>query len=295
MANPIDKANILVDALPYIKEFHGKTVVIKYGGHAMLNEELQKAVINDVILMKLVGINPVIIHGGGPEINRLLKRLDIQSEFINGLRVTDGDTMEVVEMVLVGKLNKGIVTHINQNGGKAIGLSGKDGNLLLAEKKTTSALNAEGEKTELDLGFVGEIVSVSTEPLDMLIERDYIPVVSPIGIGTAGESYNINADYAAAEIAVALGAEKLIILTDVEGICVDKDDPSTLISSLRLDEVDNLIERKIISGGMIPKVDCCVNAIKGGVKSAHILDGRRPHSILLEMLTKDGIGTMVAE
>lgn len=295
MSNPIEKANVLVDALPYIKEFHGKTVVIKYGGHAMLNEDLQKAVINDVILMKLVGIHPVIVHGGGPEINRLLKRLDIQSEFINGLRVTDGDTMEVVEMVLVGKLNKGIVTHINQNGGKAVGLSGKDGNLLVAEKKTTSALNAEGEKTELDLGFVGEIVSVNTEPLDMLIERDYIPVVSPIGIGTAGESYNINADYAAAEIAVALGAEKLIILTDVEGICVDKDNPSTLISSLHVEEVAGLVNQNIISGGMIPKVDCCVNAIKGGVKSAHILDGRRPHSILLEMLTKDGIGTMVAE
>lgn len=295
MTSSLEKASVLVDALPYIKEFHGKTVVIKYGGHAMLNEELQRAVINDVILMKLVGIRPVIVHGGGPEINRLLKRLDIQSEFVNGLRVTDGDTMEVVEMVLVGKLNKGIVTHINQNGGKAIGLSGKDGNLLVAEKKMTSGVNEDGEQTDFDLGFVGEIVSVNTEPLDMLIERDYIPVVSPIGMGREGHSYNINADYAAAEIAVALQAEKLIILTDVEGICVDKDDPSTLISSLHKEEVGGLIERGIISGGMIPKVDCCVNAINGGVKSAHILDGRRPHSILLEMLTKDGIGTMVAE
>jgi len=282
-----------MEALPYIQMFHGKTIVIKYGGNAMINDDLKKAVMNDVILMKLVGMNPVLVHGGGPEISQLLKRLDIKSCFVNGLRVTDEATMEIVEMVLVGKVNKGIVAQINQYGGKAVGLSGKDGQLIVARKQFAITADAHGNEIEEDIGLVGEVEKLNTDIIDAIVEKGYIPVIAPIGVGVNGESYNINADTVAGDLAVALGAEKLVLLTDVEGIFTDVADKSSIISSLRSDEVDGLIKEGIIAGGMIPKVQCCVKALEGGVKRTHIIDGRIPHSILLEVFTNHGIGTMV--
>lgn len=290
---PLEKANVLIEALPYIQQFHGKTVVIKYGGSAMVNDELKKAVMNDVILMKLVGMNPVVVHGGGPEINQLLKRLDISSSFVNGLRVTDEATMEIVEMVLVGKVNKQIVTQINQLGGKAVGLSGKDGQLILARKQYARTADEHGNEIEADIGSVGEVEKVNTGIIETIMHNGYIPVIAPIGVGMDGESYNINADFVAGEIAAALGAEKLVLLTDVEGIFADFQDKSSIISSLKTDEVDGMIARGIIAGGMIPKVQCCVKALEAGVERTHIIDGRIPHSILLEIFTNRGIGTMV--
>lgn len=289
----LEKANILIEALPYIQKFHGKTVVIKYGGNAMINEDLKRAVMNDVILMKLVGMNPVVVHGGGPEINQLLKKLDIESGFINGLRVTDASIMEVVEMVLVGKVNKDIVAQINRYGGKAVGLSGKDGQLIQARKQYTMVTNEDGEEVEQDLGFVGEVEKINTDIIYTMMEKGYIPVVAPVGVGVDGESYNINADYVAGELAAALGAEKLVLLTDVEGIFANYEDKTSIISSLKIDEVDAMIKRGVIAGGMIPKVQCCVKALESGVGRTHIIDGRLPHSILLEIFTKEGIGTMV--
>jgi len=293
MDTPLEKANVLIEALPYIQKFHGKTVVIKYGGNAMINHDLKKAVINDVIFMKLVGMNPVLVHGGGPEINQLLKKLEIKSSFVNGLRITDEATMEVVEMVLVGKVNKEIVAQINQYGGKAVGLSGKDGNLIQAKKQYTSVVDEDGRECQQDLGLVGEVEKINTDILLAVIEKGYIPVVAPVGVGPEGESYNINADYVAGELAAALQAEKLVLLTDVEGIFSNYADKSSIISSLKVDEVDTLIKRGVIAGGMIPKVQCCVNALMGGVNRTHIIDGRIPHSILLEIFTHEGIGTMV--
>lgn len=293
MSTAMEKAAVLVEALPYIRKFYKKTVVIKYGGHAMLNPELKEGVLTDAVLMKYVGINPVIVHGGGPDITNMLKRVGKESRFIGGLRVTDKETMEIVEMVLVGKINKEIVAGINRIGGLAVGLSGKDANLFEAVKKYRKTRNQEGVEELADIGFVGDIDKVNPEIVETVISRGYIPVIAPVAVGEAGESYNINADYAAGRLAAALDADKLIILTDVEGIMADRSNPGSLISELHVDEAQTLIDRGKIDGGMIPKVECCLDALSGGVKSTHILDGRVPHAILLEIFTDEGIGTMV--
>ena len=293
MKDAVEKAGILIEALPYIQKFYGKTIVIKYGGHAMINDELKQAVINDVILMKLIGINPVIVHGGGPEITDMLARLQIPSRFVGGSRVTDDATMEIVEMVLVGKINKEIVALINRHGGRAVGLSGKDANLIQAVKKMGKSIDSSGNELTQDIGFVGDVKKINPEIIQTVIKEGYIPIVAPVGVGEEGESYNINADYVAGEVATALGAAKLILLTDVEGIFKDYNNKKSLISELELNQVNDLIARGTISGGMIPKVECCVQAVEAGVTTTHILDGRIPHSILLEIFTDKGIGTMV--
>jgi len=289
----LEKAGVLIEALPYIKKFNGKTVVIKYGGSAMINRELKEAVMNDIILMKLIGINPVLVHGGGPEINSFLDRIGKTFTFVNGLRVTDSETMEIVEMVLVGKVNKEIVSLVNSFGGKAVGFSGKDGNLIIARRTTATVKNEQGAAVEYDLGFVGDVDTINPEIVETVIKKGYIPIIAPIGVGRDGKSYNINADYVAGAIATSLRADKLMLLTDVEGIMRDQKDPASLISSLKLSEVEGLIDAGVIASGMIPKVECCVKALKGGVSTTHIIDGRLPHSILLEVFTDQGIGTMV--
>lgn len=280
----IEKAKILIEALPYIRDFYGKTVVIKYGGSAMIDEKIKRSVMQNIVLMKLVGMNPVIVHGGGKEISTMLNKIGKESKFIKGLRVTDAETMEVVEMVLAGKVNKNIVSHIQSLEINAVGISGKDANTLIATKKYV-----DGD----DVGFVGEIKNVNTSLLDALITNDFIPVIAPIGIDKEGNTYNINADYAAAAIAGALEAEKLVFLTDVEGVLKDVDDKDSLISKVAVSEVDKYIEDGVINGGMIPKIQCCVEGINKGVKSVHILDGRVEHSLLLEIFTKQGVGTMI--
>ncbi|MEW6770350.1 MAG: acetylglutamate kinase [Bacillota bacterium] len=292
MLTALEKAGILVEALPYIKKFWGKIIVVKYGGHAMLNCELKQAVMTDLVLMKYVGMHPVVVHGGGPGISEMLKRLGRETSFVNGLRVTDAETMEVVEMVL-GRLNKEIAALINRLGGKAVGLCGKDANLITAVKKPGIVRLADGTAVEQDIGYVGQVVSINPELLLSVIKQGYIPVVAPIGLGAEGEGYNINADTVAGKVAEALGADKLIILTDVEGIMTDPEDKNSVISVLRREEVPALIASGKISGGMIPKLECCVAALDGGVKTAHILDGRIPHVILLEVFTDEGAGTMV--
>ena len=282
--NYTQHANILIQALPYIQEYYGKTIVIKYGGNAMINDELTKTVINDIILMKCIGINPIIVHGGGPDISNTLAQMNHESKFINGLRYTDEITITVYQMVLAGKVNKDLVKLIEKNGGKAIGLSGIDGSLIKAKKLTN----------DIDLGFVGEITSVNTELLNLSMNSGYIPVVSSIAIGENDtNSYNINADTCASKIASALKAEKLILLTDVPGVMTNPDDSSTLISTLRLHQIPKLTVDKVIKGGMIPKINCCVESVRMGVKKAHIIDGRIKHSILLELLSKKGIGTEI--
>ena len=282
--NYTQHANILIQALPYIQEYYGKTIVIKYGGNAMITDELTKTVINDIILMKCIGINPIIVHGGGPDISNTLAQMNHESKFINGLRYTDEITITVSQMVLAGKVNKDLVKLIEKNGGKAIGLSGIDGSLIKAKKLTN----------DIDLGFVGEITSVNTELLNLSMNSGYIPVVSSIAIGENDtNSYNINADTCASKIASALKAEKLILLTDVPGVMTNPDDSSTLISTLRLHQIPKLTVDKVIKGGMIPKINCCVESVRMGVKKAHIIDGRIKHSILLELLSKKGIGTEI--
>lgn len=282
--NYTQHANILIQALPYIQEYYGKTIVIKYGGNAIINDELTKTVINDIILMKCIGINPIIVHGGGPDISNTLAQMNHESKFINGLRYTDEITITVAQMVLAGKVNKDLVKLIEKNGGKAIGLSGIDGSLIKAKKLTN----------DIDLGFVGEITSVNTELLNLSMNSGYIPVVSSIAIGENDtNSYNINADTCASKIASALKAEKLILLTDVPGVMTNPDDSSTLISTLRLHQIPKLTVDKVIKGGMIPKINCCVESVRMGVKKAHIIDGRIKHSILLELLSKKGIGTEI--
>lgn len=280
----MQKAEILVEALPYIKDFYGKRVVIKYGGAAMIDCELKKKVMQDIVLMRYVGMKPIVVHGGGPEINHMLARLGIESNWVDGLRVTDQETMEIVEMVLGGKVNKEIVAGLNASGGKAIGLSGKDGQLIEAK-----ALD-EGK-----MGFVGQVNTINPAIIETVIDSGYIPVIAPIGIGPAGESYNINADLVAAAVAVALKADKLVLLTDVPGLLHDAADPASLISVLRIGDVKKFISQGIIAGGMIPKVQCCVESVLGGVGRTHIIDGRLPHSILLEIFTREGIGTMVVD
>jgi acetylglutamate kinase len=294
MENIIAKAAVLVEAIPYIRTFHGKIFVIKYGGNAMINEELKQGVMQDIVLLKFLGVNPVVIHGGGPEINHMLKRVGKQSHFVQGLRVTDAETMEIVQMVLVGKLNKEIVSRINLLGGKAVGLSGQDANLIMAQK--TVPTMPEGFDGELpDIGFVGEVTAINIKLLYELIDANYIPVISSIGVGVDGVSYNINADTAAGELAAALKAEKLLMLTDVEGIFADYHDKSSLISALSVEQAHRMINNGTIEGGMIPKVEACITAIQGGVNEAHIVDGRQLHSMLLEILTDKGIGTMVVQ
>lgn len=283
MQKYIDKAKILVEALPYIKQFNGKIVVVKYGGSAMVDDRIKETVIEDIVLMKLVGFKPVIVHGGGKEINNLLDKVGIESKFSNGLRVTDSDTMEVVEMVLSGKVNKDIVQLIQNHDINAVGISGKDGKTLKVKKVMQNGN---------DIGFVGEITQVNTKLILSLLDNDFIPVIAPIGTDDKGQTYNINADYAASAIAGALESEKLLFLTDVEGVLRDVKDKDSLMSKLTLEDVDNLIAEGVISGGMIPKVDCCVEGIKKGVKNVHILDGRVEHCLLLEVFTKAGVGTM---
>ena len=281
----IDRAQVLAEALPYIQKYYKKTIVVKYGGNAMISEELRKAVISDIILLKLVGINVVVVHGGGPEINHMLDKIGKESKFVDGLRYTDQETMDIVQMVLCGKVNKGLVATLNEAGGSAIGLCGLDGDMLKAKRRI---INGK------DYGLVGDVVEVDPSVINNAIANDYIPVISTVAHGIDGEtSYNINADTAAAQIAAAIGAEKLILLTDIRGLLRDPKDESTLIPNLRIDEVDDLVEQRIIKGGMIPKIACCVDAIKAGVNRAHILDGRIRHSILIEVLSDAGIGTMI--
>jgi len=291
MSEFISKAEILIEALPYIQSLSGKTVVIKYGGNAMINEELKSSVMDDITLLKFVGINPVIVHGGGPDINQMLSRMDIPSEFYKGLRVTDAQTMSIAQMVLVGKTNKEIVATLGQKGAKAIGICGIDGHLIECEKLTEGA---DGEP--LDVGFVGKITKINTKVLAMLANDEYIPVVAPIGVGPDGQSYNINADTVAAEIAAALKAEKLMTLTDVEGVKgIMPDGTEKVFPVLTEAEITELIASGVISGGMIPKVTGCLETIHRGVGRAHIIDGRIPHSLLLEIFTGKGIGTMITK
>ncbi len=291
MQKGIEKAKTLIEALPYIKEFYGKTIVIKYGGHAMVDEELKKNFALDIILMKYVGINPVVVHGGGPQINQVLKKMNIESSYVHGMRVTDSATMDVVEMVLIGKVNKEIVSLINYHGGKAVGLSGRDGDLVRARKMKVLKEVEENAPPELiDLGRVGEVTDVNPDILLTLDSRDFIPVIAPVGVGDDGQSYNINADLVAGAVAAHLGAAKLILLTDVEGV-LDQD--GKLISSMTREEAGQYIEKGVIAGGMIPKIRCCQDAVSGGVAKAHIIDGRIEHAILLEMFTQRGIGTEI--
>jgi acetylglutamate kinase len=276
------RAQVLTQALPYIKQFAGKTVVIKYGGNAMVSEELKAAVMEDIVLLSTVGIQVVLVHGGGPEINAMLKKIGKESKFVGGLRYTDKETMDIVEMVLAGKVNKSLVQQLQAHGGRAIGLCGLDGGMIRAVKHT-----------EEDLGFVGDITRVNVTLIRNSLDSGTIPVVATIAAGETGEeTYNINADTAASQIAAALGAEKLVLMTDVRGLLKDKDDEESLISVVQVSEVNHLKNQGIISGGMIPKIDCCVEAVRRGVKRTHIIDGRIPHSILIEMLTDGGIGTM---
>jgi acetylglutamate kinase len=292
MQELINKANVLMEALPYLKRFAGKTIVIKYGGHAMADEQLKESFARDVVLMKYIGLNPVIVHGGGPQINETLKKYGIVSEFVRGMRVTDAATMGVVEMVLVGQVNKEVVGLINRHGGRAVGLSGKDGELLLCEKMLQEVKGADGSVEKVDIGFVGDVVKVGQDLIRTLEGGKFIPVIAPVGVGSAGESYNINADVVAGRVAAALGAEKLILLTDVRGV---KDKAGNLLSSISVAQMQSLIGDESISGGMIPKVECCAEALSGGVKKAHIIDGRVEHAVLLEIFTDTGIGTEIVQ
>ena len=285
--------DVLIEALPYIKKFHDKKILIKYGGHAMVDEEAKSSTARDTVLLKYVGMKPLIVHGGGPEISRSMEKLGKESKFIKGLRVTDEETMEIIEMVLAGKISSDVVSEIIKHDGDAISLSGKDSSLIYAHKKESGKIKDTGE--EVDLGLVGEVDQVNSNLLEMFVDNDYIPVISPIGIAEDGTSLNLNADTAAGEVASAVNAEKLIFLTDVPGVLRDPSDPTTLIQKIRVSEVPGLIEEGIISGGMIPKIQNCVKAIENGVKACHIIDGRKEHAMLYELFTTNGIGTMIFE
>lgn len=285
-------AEVLIEALPYIRRFYDRQIVIKYGGAAMDDETLIQSVVQDIVLMRYVGIRPIIVHGGGPRITAWMDRVGKIPEFIQGLRVTDAETVEIAEMVL-GSINKEIVSHINLHGGKAIGLSGKDANLILAEKQQTQITDENGQQIDVDLGFVGKIIGVNTESVTALDKGGYIPVIAPIGVGVDGQTYNINADTMAGEIASAFQAEKLIMLTDTRGILRDLSDNASLIPTIRMREVDELVNNGCIAGGMLPKVEACTTALRGGVYKTHIIDGRIPHSLLLEVFTEGGIGTEI--
>ena len=277
------RAQVLIQAMPYIKKWTGETIVVKYGGNAMINEKLKSAVMNDLVLMQLVGINVVLVHGGGPEINSMLDAIGKESRFENGMRVTDQETIDVVQMVLAGKVNKSLVQLLESHGGKALGLCGLDGRLLMADKLTAGAA---------DLGYVGEIREVNPAPIEMVIGDGYLPIVATVAGGYDGNVYNINADLAAAQIAAKLGAKKLILMTDIRGLLRDVNDPESLIPVVNVSEVPMLKRDGIISGGMIPKIDCCVEAVRNGVSRAHIIDGTIEHSIILELFSDEGIGTM---
>ena len=287
------KAGTIVEALPYIQAFYGKTIVIKYGGNAMINEDLKQKVMEDVSLMKYVGMQPVIVHGGGPDITQFLKKVGKKSDFVSGLRVTDEETVEIAEMGLDGKVNSNIVNLLNKRGVRAVGLSGKDAGLIKATKKMATVYDEEGNKEKVDIGYVGQVDSIDASILRDLLDMDYIPVIAPIGVGEDGESYNINADYVAAEIAGALKAEKLLFMTDIEGVYKDFEDKDSFISSLTDVEAREYIKTGIISGGMIPKVEACLRSLDAGTQKVHIIDGRQPHAIILELLTEQGIGTQV--
>ena len=276
-------ANLIVQALPYIQKFAGKTIVVKYGGNAMVDEAAKAAVMQDIVLMRCVGINPIVVHGGGPDINEVVRKVGIEPQFVGGLRVTDGPTMEIVEMVLSGKTNKNIVAQLHQAGGQAVGLSGKDGNLIIAEQETSKG----------DIGFVGRIVKVNTGVVTSLIAAGYIPVISSIGVGEKGQTYNINADTVAGALATALGATKLILMTDVTCIYRDFSDKTSLISRISIEEADAMIAQGQIDKGMIPKIQACITAIRGGVDAVHVIDGRMLHALIVELFTDQGIGTMV--
>ena len=287
----LEKASILMEALPYIRRFNRQTMVIKYGGHAMVDEDLKTGFAKSLVLMKYIGLNPVVVHGGGPQIKKVLDQMHISSQFVQGVRITDSQTMDVVEMVLGGKINKEIVHLINQNGGKAIGLSGKDGQLLLAQKMTLFKSRGPEDPPELiDIGMVGEVVEVNTEIISTLENHHFIPVIAPIGVGEDGQTYNINADLVAGKVAAALKAQKLILLTDVEGV---KNKAGKLISTLKKSHIPRLIADGTISGGMIPKVNCCLEAISQGVEKAHIIDGRVENVVILELFTDSGVGTEI--
>ena len=290
MVSNLEKAKILTHALPFIKRYHGKTIVIKYGGSAMTDQKIKEQFIQDVVLMKFVGINPVVVHGGGPEINAMLEKIGKESKFVEGNRVTDLETVEIVEMILSGKVNKDLVSNINRHGGRAIGLSGKDDNMILVEKKF---IEKDGET--IDIGYVGEIKEINTDIIDMLDFNNYIPVISTIGVDKEGQTYNINADYVAGEIAGKIKADRLIFLTDVDGIMQDHTNKETLISDITRKEVEILIEDGTISGGMLPKVETCLHALKKGVENVIILNGKIEHSILLELFTEEGAGTLIKE
>ncbi|WP_027389871.1 acetylglutamate kinase [Chrysiogenes arsenatis] len=291
MQHLIDKANVLMEALPYIKRFYGKTIVIKYGGNAMVDEDLKRNFALDIIMMKYIGINPVVVHGGGPQIGETLKRMGKSTEFVQGLRVTDDDTMNIVEMVLVGKVNKEIVGLINQNGGHAVGLSGRDGHLIRAKKMFVTKPSPETQRPEIiDIGMVGEVEYVRPDIIHTIVRDNFIPVIAPVGEGADGKAYNINADYVAGAIAGAIKAEKMVLLTDIEGV---KGADGELLRSLSLSQVDALIASGVIHGGMLPKVDTCRHAIHAGVPKVHIIDGRARHSVLLEIFTDAGIGTEI--
>jgi len=279
-----EQAKILTQALPYIQQYAGKTIVIKYGGHAMVDEDLKKSVMGDVVLLRYVGMSPILVHGGGPEITEVMKKVGKEPSFVNGLRVTDSETMEIVEMVLAGKTNKSLVSLINNQGGRAVGLSGKDANLIVAEKS---------EPGGVDIGYVGQVAKINPGILATLVQEGYIPVISSVAIGPNGESFNMNADHIAGELVGAVGAVKLVMMTDVKGIYDHKDDPSTLRSVLTVSEAQEMIRAGKIDKGMIPKVEACVMALKGGVERAHIIDGSEPHSLLMEVFTDKGIGTMI--
>lgn len=284
-------AQVLSEALPYIQRFAGKTIVIKFGGNAMETEELTNSFARDIVMMKTVGINPVVVHGGGPQIGNLLKKIGKQSEFVDGMRVTDSETMDVVEMVLGGLVNKDIVSLINNNGGKAVGLTGKDGQMIRAKKLTISRNEPGMNAPEIiDIGHVGEVASVDTDVINMLVNSDFIPVIAPIGVGDDGASYNINADLVAGRVAEALNAEKLMLLTNIAGLL---DKQGEVLTGLSPKEVDELIDNGTIYGGMLPKINCALSAVKAGVTSSHIIDGRVPHAVLLEIFTDAGVGTLI--
>ncbi len=290
-----EKAEVLIESLPYIKTFHSKTFVIKYGGAAMLEESLKRDIIQDFILLRYIGINVVVVHGGGPEITSFLGKTGKESKFVNGLRVTDKETMEAVQMSLVGKTNQDIVGLINLYGGKGIGIAGSDASMVLARKKMPeTAFNPDTKVEEqIDLGYVGEIERIDSSLITLLNSNGYIPVIAPVAVGLDGENYNVNADDVASEVAIALKADKLIMITDVDGIYENPENPATKIQSLTIHRAKQMIEKKTINGGMIPKVKACINGISNGVKRTHIIDGRIKHSILLEIFTDNGIGTMV--
>ncbi|MFT5136919.1 MAG: acetylglutamate kinase [Arenicella sp.] len=282
---------VLSEALPYLQKFSGKTIVVKYGGNAMTDDTLKNSFARDMVMLKLIGINPIVVHGGGPQIGEVLAKLNIESEFVNGMRVTTSETMDVVEMVLGGLVNKDIVNLINQNGGKAIGLTGKDGQLLQAKKLTVTKKSPDMQQPEIiDIGHVGEVTRVNTQVLDMLSHSDFIPVIAPIGVDAEGTSYNINADLVAGKVAEVLRAEKLILLTNISGL---QDKSGEVLTGLSTQQVDDLIEDGTIYGGMLPKIQCALDAVHGGVTSAHIIDGRVPNSTLLELFTDEGVGTLI--